>query len=82
MQDIYIKVKELVLSTAELDFNVYGDYELRDIPVDSLQYIIIVVAIEKEYGFEFSDECLAENYFESYEQLVEYIMVNKRAGVE
>lgn len=78
MQHIFDRVKELVLKTAGLDLDSYRECELKDITVGSLQYIVIIVALEREFNMEFDDECLRENYFESYEQLAKYIVRKSR----
>ena len=43
-----------------------------DIPFDSIQYILLVVAIEEKYSFEFDDEYLGENTF-TVGEIVQYI---------
>lgn len=78
MKHVYDRVKELVLKTAELDLDLYGECELNDLSVSSLQYIVIIVALEREFSMEFDDECLRENYFESFDQLTEYIVSKSR----
>lgn len=73
MDDFIESVKDLVISTAELDFDEFKDKELNKLIISSIKYITIIVAIENKYNFEFEDECLLEGYFQTYEQLAEYI---------
>ena len=56
MDDFIESVKDLVISTAELDFDEFKDKELNKLIISSIKYITIIVAIENKYNFEFEDE--------------------------
>ena len=67
-EDVQQKVEEL--------FRQYGNYEdgsNKITSINSVDYIKIVVALEMEYDFEFYDEDLADDRFESIRALAEYV---------
>lgn len=82
MQNISTKIKEIVLTAAELNFEQYKNYNLSEITVSSIQYIKIIVAIEQEFEMEFGDECLLEGYFTTFEQLADYVLASKKNNNE
>lgn len=61
---------------AEVVLNLEMNAKILDVPLDSIQYIMLIVMIEEKYGFEFEDDylmgddlCLAD--------ICEYICANQ-----
>ncbi|WHX28330.1 phosphopantetheine-binding protein [Brevibacillus agri] len=46
---------------------------LQDVGINSLGFIRLVVAIENEFGFQFEDDMLNVELFETIQQLIAYI---------
>ncbi|MBR6050009.1 MAG: hypothetical protein IKP68_02250 [Clostridia bacterium] len=52
------------------DLEVDSDIDLRDFIASSIQFISIVISIEKNFDIEFSDEYLVIDTFSSFKNLV------------
>lgn len=73
--EVLERIKNIVLSNAilELSEELGNDDNLLDIGLDSLQMIRIIVAIEREFDFEFSDEDLVISNFSTIGNIAESI---------
>lgn len=71
---IEAKVREVVKAESDTDLNGIG---LRDnlgqYGINSINFIRIIVRLEKEYGIEFSDQQLLDSNRVTIEKLVSYI---------
>lgn len=71
---IEAKVREVVKAESDTDLNEIG---LRDnlgqYGINSINFIRIIVRLEKEYGIEFSDQQLLDSNRVTIEKLVSYI---------
>jgi acyl carrier protein len=71
---IEAKVREVVKAESDTDRNEIG---LRDnlgqYGINSINFIRIIVRLEKEYGIEFSDQQLLDSNRVTIEKLVSYI---------
>ena len=78
-QEVVSKVKELVSEVLELESSIEEikeDDMLSTYGLSSFTAIQLIVLIENEYDFEFLDEDLVFENFESVNKLVDYIMKN------
>lgn len=76
-EDVARKVKELVSEVLELKCSIEEikeDDMLSTYGLSSFTAIRLIVLIESEYDFEFLDEDLVFENFESLNKLVDYIM--------
>jgi len=68
------KIKELVISGIKTEVtDIAFDADLREYGMDSVNCIILIVAIEDLYNFEFADEDLVLKNFVTINNLVEYV---------
>ncbi|MCX8131452.1 MAG: acyl carrier protein [Clostridia bacterium] len=70
------KVKQIIAENLEMKESIQImnlDLKLIDIGVNSITFIKIIVAIETEFDFEFSDEDLDYNKFPNIDALVSYV---------
>lgn len=51
------------------------DSDLKNYSLDSIAFITLVVALENEFQVEFDDEDLSVNRFQTFQNLVDYIML-------
>lgn len=77
MQNLNSQIKQLILTTVELDSATYKDINMSEMKFNSIEYIKIIVAIEREFEMEFDDECLLQGYFPTFEALVDYVEAKK-----
>lgn len=74
--DIDNKIKDIFLNCwrDELDINEIDiDQKFIDIGINSVIFVKLVVNIEKEYGFEFRDEDLNLENFQSLRSIINYV---------
>lgn len=74
-REVLCSVEEMLISLygGERDFNLSECDDLKELGVDSLSFIQLIIAIEKEYGFQFSDEALSQDELKKVSILIEYI---------
>jgi len=72
-QEIEAKVKEFLVDDLELDeAKINADARLKeDIGIDSLDFVDIVVIVEKKFGFKIKTEDMAK--IKTFSQFCEYI---------
>ena len=72
-QEIEAKVKEFLVDDLELDESkINSDARLKeDIGIDSLDFVDIVVIVEKKFGFKIKTEDMAK--IKTFSQFCEYI---------
>ncbi len=72
-QEIEAKVKEFLVDDLELDeAKINSDARLKeDIGIDSLDFVDIVVIVEKKFGFKIKTEDMAK--IKTFSQFCEYI---------
>ena len=72
-QEIEAKVKEFLVDDLELDESkINADARLKeDIGIDSLDFVDIVVIVEKKFGFKIKTEEMAK--IKTFSQFCEYI---------
>ncbi len=72
-QEIEAKVKEFLVDDLELDESkINADARLKeDIGIDSLDFVDIVVIVEKKFGFKIKTEDMAK--IKTFSQFCEYI---------
>ena len=70
------KIKKIIADNIDIQTisqDIGLEFKLADIGVNSISFIKIIVSIETEFGFEFSDEDLVYNIFPTLESLVSYV---------
>lgn len=74
--EVVDKIRNIVLSNAMLEAGkpLRNDDNLMEIGLDSLEMIRIIVAIEREFDFEFSDEDLVISNFSTIGNIAESIV--------
>lgn len=76
--NIYMKqMQELQISPDNLqqsgiDFS-SQEIRLQDVGINSLGFIRLVVAVENEFGFQFEDDMLNVELFQTIQELITYI---------
>ena len=76
MNNIETKIRAIIEENAEMqkDFShITSDIDLKNIGINSITFIKIVVSIETEFGIEFEDEDLDYNKFPNIKSLVNYV---------
>ena len=76
MNNIETKIRAIIGENAEMqkDFShIASDIDLKNIGINSITFIKIVVSIETEFGIEFEDEDLDYNKFPNIKSLVNYV---------
>lgn len=72
MDKIGRKILDIYSSYAK-DQHITLDDKFADLNINSIDYIKIMVKIENEFNFEFSDDDLADNTFPTIRDLVTYV---------
>ncbi|MEK4059729.1 MULTISPECIES: acyl carrier protein [Paenibacillus] len=63
------------MSSIQLEEELSGDTSLlRDIGLDSVQLIELVVAVEKRFNIAVFDDDLCPDLFDNYDRLCEYVL--------
>ena len=76
INNIEAKIRAIIEENAEMqkDFShITSDIDLKNIGINSISFIKIVVSIETEFGIEFEDEDLDYNKFPNIKSLVNYV---------
>ena len=60
-------------SKSTLDSDLTLQTEISDLGLDSISFIKVVVTLEETFGFEFDDEKLSFNSFETLQNLLDYV---------
>lgn len=75
-ETIFNKVVELITDRAGLDEeNLKPDVELKELGIDSLDMVELIMEVEDEFGVEIPDEKAEE--LKTIQQLVDYITNNQ-----
>ena len=71
-QEIEEKVKEFLIEELEIEENIFPEAKLKeDMGIDSLDYVDIVVIVEKSFGFKIKPEEMAN--VKTLSQFCDYI---------
>ena len=74
VNDIRERFKKVIAQTLEIQpENINLEAKLQDLGANSYYYLRIVVALEDEFGFEFSDDQLDYEKFETVMEIVNYV---------
>ncbi len=68
----YLIVKIIVLYD-DKDLELTENMLLKDLQLDSINYIQLFICIEEDYGFEFDEEMLLVEKYQTLKDLAEYI---------
>lgn len=86
MSEICSKIRELIFETIGIDIPV-NSFEQKDsissLGISSIEFIMLVVGIEKEFGIEFGDEDLDYHKYPTLKALASYLegKINKGSVV-
>lgn len=72
MREKFIQVVEN-MGICLLDVYEHEDIDLREYVVDSIQFISLIVSVEKAFGFQFPDELLLYDNLKSFNAFVDII---------
>ncbi|MBU3198523.1 phosphopantetheine-binding protein [Clostridium estertheticum] len=79
LEEISLKILKIIKNNIDLKVN-YDEIEFDDdliqMGVNSLNYIKLIVYIEKEFEIEFDDENLAIKKYDSIKSLTDYVQEN------
>lgn len=75
MSDLRVRLLNIISAVLdrEITVEISDDTKLADLYIDSLRFIQIVVAIEKEFGIHFDDTMLDVNSLPDFSHLEKYI---------
>lgn len=60
-----------------VEIPLHSKTKIKDLNLDSLTYVRIVVSLEEEYAVSFDTECLTSSYFTTVEEIEDYIYAKK-----
>ena len=66
-------IREVIEENEEVNEKISSDKTLREIGINSVQFISIIVKSEMEFDIEFDDDLLNSDRFSSIESIVDYI---------
>lgn len=72
--DVSKRALGIIISNLKIDLDkISNETEFAKVEIDSITFIKIVVAIEREFGFEFDDEKLLITEFPTIKSMISYI---------
>ena len=76
-EEILCSIEEILdsLYGGEINFNLTESDNLKEVGVDSLSFIQLIIAIEKKYDFHFSAETLSQDAIKKLSILIDNIEV-------
>lgn len=73
LEEIESKIISIMKENMDFDASVSVSDRIESLGINSISFIKIVVQIETEFGFEFEDDDLNYNVFQTLKDLVVYI---------
>lgn len=79
--DNYERILQVIKDNLSKDIEIKSDNLWQDLKVDSINFIQIIVALEKEFNLEFEDKKLSFAAFPRVKDMIDYIISRKEEEV-